>query len=65
MQYYTYQNADGSDEVGPYHCFNNINFVAEYRNIQTDADIMLLRTKASMRGSTPAEIQENVNSLNK
>lgn len=60
MQYYTYQLEDGTDDVGPYHCYNNYNYVAQYRNLQTDYQIMLARVKASNRGASPVEIQANV-----
>ena len=60
MQYYTYQHTDGTDDVGPYHCYNNYNYVAIYQNVMNDSDIMKARVLASNRGATPVEIQENV-----
>ena len=60
MPYYTYQHADGTDDVAPYHCFNNYNYVAIYANQQTDYQIMLKRMDA---GITPADTQRKVDNL--
>ena len=57
MQYYTYELSDGTNDVGPYHCYNNYNYVAIQRNIDTDYQITLARMKASARGATPVDVQ--------
>ena len=60
MQYSTYQHADGTDDVAPYKGYQDINYVAEYRNTENDYLIMLARMKAAARGARPIDIQKAV-----
>ena len=63
MQYFTYQHADGTDDVAPY--IGNI-YTAVMLSFEENADwlVMLARVKASNRGASPAEVQRNVESFN-
>ena len=59
MQYFTYQHADGTDDVAPY--YGNI-YTAVMLSFEENADwlIMLGRVKASNRGASPVDVQITV-----
>jgi len=59
MQYYIYEHADGTLDVGPYKPFQPVDVGSQWR----DESIMLLRTTAANRGASPVEIQRNVEKL--
>jgi len=62
MNYFTYQHADGTDDVAP-DIGNVYTTVVQSFSENNDYLISVARVKARMRGATPLEVERNVNKL--